>query len=145
MEDNLEALLNPNLGALFNPIKGPMAQPGGGEGSSFEENSPPPINLYAKFKALLCENWLVEKEADAVLRQYTKAHQAALMQNLWNSNTSDFPAEQLNSLWVDLKKEAVKWINANSPKNPARPMFTNEHELLTIQGLVHREKMSGPV
>ncbi len=82
------------------------------------------MTIEGKFKRLLFDSGMSEDEAEAVM-EIVKADSADESMR-WSDAVEDYPAPLHNLLWAEVKRAALKYVDANCPQAWFRPMFTQE-------------------
>jgi hypothetical protein len=85
-----------------------------------------PNSLYGKLRAMLCDNGMFDKDADAILERVIAADvkdTGGSMANRWGTDASGYPPQLMVALLISTKAHAVEWIDEKVPQHWARPMF----------------------
>ena len=75
------------------------------------------------FVQKLEENGMFAADANAVIEQTIVAPEAESMQGRWNDDMAGYPPIMSKVLWLTVRLNALKWIDANAPQAWFRPMF----------------------
>lgn len=74
----------------------------------------------------LSKSGMFDNQVDAVIDLVKTAPENKAMTQRWNDSIQDYPAPMINVLWVSVKRQALKYIDAECPQAWFRPLFTNE-------------------
>ncbi len=83
------------------------------------------MTIEEKFKKLLFDSGMCEDEAEAVIEMVKDASSVKQAMR-WGDPVEGYPAPLYELLWVEVKRAALKYIDANCPQAWFRPMFTQE-------------------
>ena len=76
-----------------------------------------------KYSSMLVENGLFEDEARAVMAQAESDELTESMKGKWDQPLSALPGPALITLWISLRRIAVKWLGKNKPNHWAIPLL----------------------
>ena len=75
------------------------------------------------FTKKLEENGMFASDAAAVIDQTIASPEAESMQGRWDDDMAGYPQIMTNIVWMTVRLNALKWIDANAPEAWFRPMF----------------------
>jgi hypothetical protein len=78
------------------------------------------MTIREKLVAQLVDHGLWPQEALDVIKIYEDSDAGVSMKGRWDEDISEYPVALLSTLFLILKGEAVKWIDANKPMHFAR-------------------------
>ncbi len=81
------------------------------------------MTLEEKFKKLLFESGMFESDAEAVMEAVKADSANKAMAGRWSDMAEGYPKALYGLLWVEVKRAALKYIDANCPQAWFRPMF----------------------
>ncbi len=73
----------------------------------------------------LQEHGLSEEQAAKVMESFESNSLGEPMKGRMDDNEKDYPPAILTATWMSVKLTALNWIDENSPRHWARPMFVD--------------------
>lgn len=80
--------------------------------------------LEEKLSNTLVDHGMWPNEAQAVMASVKESPVMESMKGRWGQAAEGYPPQMLGVLWMTVKDEAVKWIDANKPQHWAKALLT---------------------
>ncbi len=77
-----------------------------------------------KMKVLMEENGMWPEDTPKVMA-IVEADQTNPMSGRWNDSIEGYPPGLITAVWLSVKREALKWIEANCPQAFYKPLFVD--------------------
>jgi len=86
------------------------------------------MTIREKLEKHLRDHGLLSDDASQVMEIVIKATEDSTdpnhaMNHRWDDVVDDYPKQLFGILWLSVRRQAIKWIDANKPKHFARAMF----------------------